>query len=57
MDYETLEADYRGEITRVLEFLGQDPTVAEHVPPPRLVRQRDALTDEWHRRMDEEFPA
>jgi LPS sulfotransferase NodH len=55
MDYETLEAGYRGEIARALEFLGQDPDIARDIPEPRLVRQRDALTDEWHRLMDEEF--
>jgi LPS sulfotransferase NodH len=56
MDYEALAANYQGEVARVLEFIGQDPTRAKQIPPPRLKRQRDALTEEWHRRMENEFP-
>ncbi len=56
MDYETLAADYRGEVARVLAFIGEDPTRAAELPEPRMMRQRDGLTEEWERRMDAEFP-
>jgi LPS sulfotransferase NodH len=56
MEYEALAADYRGEIARVLAFLGQDPGLAKIIPEPRLICQSDAMTDEWHRLMDEKFP-
>jgi LPS sulfotransferase NodH len=57
MDYETLAADYRGEVSRALAFLGQDQHRAEEIPSPRLVCQSDEMTREWHRAMDAEFPA
>jgi LPS sulfotransferase NodH len=56
MDYETLAADYRGQVARALEFIGEDPRLANELPEPRMVRQSDSLTEEWQRRMDEEFP-
>jgi LPS sulfotransferase NodH len=56
MDYEALAADYRGEIARVLVFLGEDPGRAQEIPEPRLVCQNDAMTERWHRQMDIEFP-
>ena len=40
MDYETLEADYRGEVARVLAFIGEDAELAKSLPEPRLARQR-----------------
>jgi trehalose 2-sulfotransferase len=55
-DYETLAANYRGEIARALKFLGQDPTLVKNVPEPRMTKQGDAISDEWHQRMDAEFP-
>ncbi len=35
MDYETLKADYRSEVARVLEFIGEDPALARGLPEPR----------------------
>lgn len=37
--HESLDADYEGEIARVLAFLGLDPAAARDLPAPRLVRQ------------------
>jgi len=56
MDYETLAMDYRGEVTRALEFIGEDPELAKALPEPRMVRQSDSVTEDWQRRMDAEFP-
>jgi LPS sulfotransferase NodH len=56
MDYDTLAADYRGEVARALDFIGEDAELAKSLPEPRLVRQRDATSEEWQRRMDAEFP-
>jgi LPS sulfotransferase NodH len=56
MDYETLASDYRGEIARALAFLGEDASLAGDLPDPRMARQRDAISDEWQRRMNAEFP-
>jgi LPS sulfotransferase NodH len=56
MEYESLAADYRGEVARVLALIGEDRELAKSLPEPRLVRQSDALTEEWQRRMDAEFP-
>jgi LPS sulfotransferase NodH len=56
MEYETLAADYRGEVARALAFIGEDAELAKALPEPRLVRQGDATTEEWRRRMDAEFP-
>jgi trehalose 2-sulfotransferase len=56
MNYEKLASDYVNEVASALEFLGQDPAIAKKLPPPRLVRQRDAISDEWQQHMDEEFP-
>jgi LPS sulfotransferase NodH len=56
MDYETLASDYRGEISRALSFIGEDPDLAKSLPEPRLTRQADAISDEWEQRMDAEFP-
>jgi LPS sulfotransferase NodH len=56
MDYETLAADYRGEVARVLAFLGEDPALAREIPDPRLVCQSDDVTGRWYRLMDVHFP-
>jgi LPS sulfotransferase NodH len=53
IQYEILAADYRGEIARVLSFLGLDSSAASRLPPPRLRRQADAITVKWRKRMDE----
>jgi LPS sulfotransferase NodH len=51
--YEQLDADYRGEIGRVLEFLGADPERAQALPEPRLERQSDELNARWRRLVDD----
>jgi LPS sulfotransferase NodH len=56
VEYEALDTDYQATVARVLEFLGQDPRAAEHLPEPRYVRQRDATTDAWIQSMDRRFP-
>jgi LPS sulfotransferase NodH len=56
MDYETLAANYREEVARVLAFIGEEPGIARALPDPRLVSQNDDTTEEWHRRMDALFP-
>jgi LPS sulfotransferase NodH len=43
--YEDLVDDYGGVVSSVLEFLGV--TVDEPLAPPRLLRQRDELTEDW----------
>ena len=52
VEYESILRDYRGEVARVLEFLGLDASVARTIPPPRLVRQADSLTHHWRRLLD-----
>jgi LPS sulfotransferase NodH len=52
--YEELDANYRGEIARVLRFLGADPVHAAGVPTPPLERQSDHINEHWRRRIDEE---
>jgi LPS sulfotransferase NodH len=47
--YEALVADYRGEVARVLDYLGLEATAARRLPPPRLTRQADAITAGWRR--------
>ena len=53
LEYETLVQNYRAEVARVLEFLGLDPAAAGAIPPPRLVRQSDGLTDQWRQLLEE----
>ena len=50
--YEELDEDYRGEIGRVLEFLGADPERARSLPDPRLERQSDELNVRWRQLVD-----
>jgi LPS sulfotransferase NodH len=56
MEYETLAADYRGQVARALTFIGEDHELAKELPEPRMVRQSDSISEEWQRRMDAEFP-
>jgi trehalose 2-sulfotransferase len=56
MDYETLAANYREEVARVLAFIGEDPALAQALPEPRLQVQADATTEEWRAKMDALFP-
>jgi LPS sulfotransferase NodH len=48
MEYETLVADYRGEVGRALTFLGLDATRARDIPDPRLEKQGNKLNALWH---------
>ncbi|WAS92939.1 Stf0 family sulfotransferase [Nannocystis punicea] len=50
--YESLAADYRGQIARVLEFLGLDGATARLLPPPVLIRQADETTRRWREALD-----
>jgi trehalose 2-sulfotransferase len=52
--YEELDANYRGEIARVLQFLGADPAHAIGVPKPPLERQSDHINEHWRRLIDQE---
>lgn len=52
VEYETLAADYRGQVARTLEFLGLDKGAAKLIPEPRLARQADDLTESWRRLME-----
>lgn len=53
VEYEALGRDYRGEITRVLQFLGLDRLPAAAIPPPCLSRQADSVTADWRQRLDQ----
>lgn len=52
--YEDLDGNYRGEIARVLRFLGADPARAARVPTPPLERQSDHVNEHWRRLVDQE---
>ncbi len=52
--YEDLDVNYRGEIARVLQFLGADPAHAARVPEPPLERQSDHVNEHWRRLLDRE---
>ncbi len=52
--YEDLDADYRGEVARVLQFLGADPALAARLPRPPLERQSDGINEHWRRQIDQE---
>jgi LPS sulfotransferase NodH len=56
MDYESLAANYRDEVARVLRLIGEDAALAQNLPNPRLAVQADATTEEWRRKMDVLFP-
>jgi trehalose 2-sulfotransferase len=47
VQYEELVSDYRGQIGRLLAFLGRDPAAAAAIPDPRLICQADDVTDRW----------
>jgi len=48
MAYESLAADYRGEVARVLQFLGLDPAAARDIPDPLMQKQGDKRNALWH---------
>lgn len=48
MEYESLAANYPGEVGRALEFLGLDAQAARTIPGPRLQRQTCELNKLWH---------
>jgi LPS sulfotransferase NodH len=52
VEYEALSADYCAQVARVLSFLGLDSSAAFTIPPPRLVRQSDALSSSWRKLLD-----
>jgi LPS sulfotransferase NodH len=52
--YEDLDANYRYEIARVLQFLGADPTHAAGLPRPPIERQSDHINEHWRRQIDQE---
>jgi trehalose 2-sulfotransferase len=52
--YEELDANYRGEIARVLQFLGADPAHAAGLSIPPLERQSDHINEHWRRLIDQE---
>jgi LPS sulfotransferase NodH len=52
--YEELARNYRGEIARVLQFLGADPAHAVGLPQPTLARQSDRTNEHWLRLVDHE---
>jgi trehalose 2-sulfotransferase len=52
--YEDLDANYRDEISRVLQFLGADPAHAAGLTRPPLERQSDHINEYWRRLVDEE---
>jgi LPS sulfotransferase NodH len=52
--YEDVDANYRGEIARVLQFLGADPARAAGLPKPPLERQSDHINEHWRRLIDRE---
>jgi LPS sulfotransferase NodH len=54
VEYEQVEKDYRGEIRRVLEYLGLEPSRSAEIPNPRLMRQADAKSDGWRQQIDAE---
>ena len=51
--YEELDANYHGEIARVLRFLGADPAHAAGLPKPPLERQSDHINEHWRRLIDQ----
>ncbi len=54
IEYESLALYRRHEIARVLEFLGQDPTIADKIREPPMLRQADETTIAWKRALDAE---
>ena len=52
--YEELDANYRGEIAQVLQFLGADPAHAARLPKPPLERQSDDINEQWRRLIDQQ---
>jgi LPS sulfotransferase NodH len=45
--YEELGVDYAGTISRILRWLGVGEQSEARIPPPRLRRQADQLTESW----------
>jgi LPS sulfotransferase NodH len=52
VEYEALAEDFRGQVARVLRFLGLNDAIARAIPEPRLIRQADDLTLRWRRQME-----
>jgi LPS sulfotransferase NodH len=51
MEYENLAFDYRYEVGKALQFLGQDPAIAYALPKPRMQRQSDELNLLWKQKL------
>jgi trehalose 2-sulfotransferase len=56
LEYERLVDDYRGEVGRVLAFLGLDVSASWSIPEPELARQADEVTFRWREVMDATAP-
>jgi LPS sulfotransferase NodH len=54
VEYEDLARDWRHEVRRCLTYLGLDPATVDTAPEVTFLRQADALTRAWRRRLDEE---
>jgi len=47
IDYEDLSASYESTIAAVLRYIGLAQDAPASLPPPRLRRQSDAISDDW----------
>jgi LPS sulfotransferase NodH len=52
VEYEELVRDRRGQIGRVLAFLGRDSAAAAAIPDPSMLRQADDVTERWRSAME-----
>jgi len=57
VEYDDLAQDRWHETRRCLEYLGLDPKAADNAPEPTLLKQADAVSRAWKRRLDEEDAA
>jgi LPS sulfotransferase NodH len=57
VEYADLDNDWRKEVARCLTFLDLDPKAVDTAPEPQLVRQADAISRAWRKRLDEEDAA
>jgi trehalose 2-sulfotransferase len=54
MYYEDLVDDRKGEVARVLSFIGEDPKLADTIPDPTYIKQADDKTAAWYKLLDQE---
>lgn len=57
VEYDDLARDHWHETRRCLEYLGLDPNAVEGAAEPTLLKQADAVSRAWKRRLDEEDAA